>query len=155
MDSQTFQNIIVIISLTPIALLIVIGFLFIKIKDLKSQLKESSDKINKQKQKEKSFLKFYIGSKALLNDYQLVHTPSTGKKAEFSVDFEVEVVDISETEIKVNAIDFVGNDKFSRDPQNKSGIIAFMQNRWVSKKEAQLIMDESHNRQVKLEELGI
>jgi hypothetical protein len=155
MDTQTFQNIIVIVSLTPIALLVIIGFLFSTIKGLKLQLKEANDKLIKQKEKEKSFLKFYIGSKALLNDYQLTHTPSTGKKTEFSVDYEVEVVDISETEIKVNAIDFVGNDSFSRDPQNKSGIISFMKNRWISKKEAQLIMDESHNRQVKLEELGI
>ena len=30
-----------------------------------------------------------------------------------------------------------------------------MQDKWISKKDAQLIMDESHNRQVKLEELGI
>ena len=106
-------------------------------------------------EKEKSFLKFYIGAKALLNDFQLTHTPSSGKKTEFSVDYEVEVVDISETEIKVKAINFVGNDSFSRDPQNKGGIISFMQDKWVSKKDAQLIMDESHNRQVKLEELGI
>jgi len=155
MDSQTFHNIIIIISLTPIALLVIIGFLFFKIKDLKLQLKESNDKFNKQKEKEKSFLKFYIGAKALLNDFQLTHTPSSGKKTEFSVDYEVEVVDISETEIKVKAINFVGNDSFSRDPQNKGGIISFMQDKWISKKDAQLIMDESHNRQVKLEELGI
>jgi hypothetical protein len=30
-----------------------------------------------------------------------------------------------------------------------------MQDKWISKKDAQLIMDEAHNRQVKLEELGI
>lgn len=156
MDAQTFQNIIMLISLTPIALLVVIGFLFLKIKDLKSQLKESNDKLYKQKEKEKSFLKFYIGSKALLNDFGLEHTDSTtNKKTSFTVDYEVEIVDISETQIKVRAVNFNGNDAWSRDPQHKQGIIAFMQDKWVSKKDAQLIMDEAHNRQVKLEELGI
>lgn len=156
MDAQTFQNIIMLISLTPIALLVVIGFLFLKIKDLKSQLKESNDKLYKQKEKEKSFLKFYIGSKALLNDFGLEHTDSTtNKKTSFTVDYEVEIVDISETQIKVKAVNFNGNDAWSRDPQHKQGIIAFMQDKWVSKKDAQLIMDEAHNRQVKLEELGI
>lgn len=156
MDAQTFQNIIILISLTPIALLVVIGFLFLKIKDLKSQLKESNDKLNKQREKEKSFLKFYIGSKALLNDFGLEHTDSTtNKKTSFTVDYEVEIVDISETQIKVKAVNFNGNDAWSRDPQHKQGIIAFMQDKWISKKDAQLIMDEAHNRQVKLEELGI
>lgn len=156
MDAQTFQNIIILISLTPIALLVVIGFLFSTIKDLKSQLKESNDKLYKQKEKEKSFLKFYIGSKALLNDFGLEHTDSTtNKKTSFTVDYEVEIVDISETQIKVKAVNFNGNDAWSRDPQHKQGIIAFMQDKWVSKKDAQLIMDEAHNRQVKLEELGI
>lgn len=156
MDVQTFQNIIILISLTPIALLVVIGFLFLKIKDLKSQLKESNDKLYKQKEKEKSFLKFYIGSKALLNDFGLEHTDSTtNKKTSFTVDYEVEIVDISETQIKVKAVNFNGNDAWSRDPQHKQGIIAFMQDKWISKKDAQLIMDEAHNRQVKLEELGI
>lgn len=156
MDSQTFQNIIIIVSLTPIALLVVIGFLFSTIKDLKLQLKESNDKLNKQKEKEKSFLKFYIGSKALLNDFGLEHTDSSnGKKTSFTVDYEVEIVDISETQIKVKAVNFNGNDSWSRDPQHRQGIIAFMQDKWVSKKDAQLIMDEAHNRQVKLEELGI
>lgn len=156
MDTQTFQNIILLLSLTPIALLGVIFFLILKVKDLKIEISDLNTKLNKQQEKQKSFLKFYIGSKALLNDFGLEHTDSaTGKKTSFTVDYEVEIVDISETQIKVRAVNFNGNDAWSRDPQHKQGIIAFMQDKWVSKKDAQLIMDEAHNRQVKLEELGI
>jgi len=156
MDIQTFQNIILLLSLTPIALLGVIFFLILKVKDLKIEISDLNTKLNKQQEKQKSFLKFYIGSKALLNDFGLEHTDSaTGKKTSFTVDYEVEIVDISETQIKVRAVNFNGNDAWSRDPQHKQGIIAFMQDKWVSKKDAQLIMDEAHNRQVKLEELGI
>jgi uncharacterized lipoprotein YehR (DUF1307 family) len=79
----------------------------------------------------------------------------TDKKIEFTVDYEVEVVDISETEIKVKALNFVGNDSFSRDPQNRQSIISFLQDKWISKNEAQLILDESYSRQSKLEELGL
>jgi hypothetical protein len=156
MDTQTFQNIILLLSLTPIALLGVIFFLILKLKDLKIKIGDLNTQLNKQQEKQKSFLKFYIGSKALLNDFGLEHTDSTtNKKTSFTVDYEVEIVDISETQIKVRAVNFNGNDAWSRDPQHKQGIIAFMQDKWVSKKDAQLIMDEAHNRQVKLEELGI
>jgi hypothetical protein len=156
MDTQTFQNIILLLSLTPIALLGVILFLILKVKNLKIKIGDLNTQLNKQQEKQKSFLKFYIGSKALLNDFGLEHTDSSsGKKTSFTVDYEVEIVDISETQIKVRAVNFNGNDAWSRDPQHKQGIIAFMQDKWVSKKDAQLIMDEAHNRQVKLEELGI
>jgi len=156
MDTQTFQNIILLLSLTPIALLFIIGYLILKLKDLTLKIDDLNGQLDKQKEKQKSFLKFYVGSKALLNDFGLEHTDSTtGKKTSFTVDYEVEIVDISETQIKVRAVNFNGNDSWSRDPQHKQGIIAFMQDKWVSKKDAQLIMDEAHNRQVKLEELGI
>ena len=154
MDNNIF-SLLVVISITPVVLLIVIWSLVITIKKLNSEISKLKSEISNQSLKQKSLFKFYIGSKALLNDYQLVNTNKDGKKTDFSVDYEVEVVDISETEIKVKAMDFVGNDSFSRDPKNKSGILAFLQDKWISKKEAQLIMDESYNRQVKLEELGI
>ena len=138
-------------SLTPVILLFIIYGMFINIKKLTSEVSELKNKISEQNQKQKSLLKFYIGSKALLNDYSLI----ADKKTEFTVDYEVEVVDISETEIKVRALNFVGNHDYSRDQKNKSHIIGYMQDKWISKNKAQLIMDESHNRQVKLEELGL
>ena len=35
------------------------------------------------------------------------------------------------------------------------GILGFLQDRWVDKNQAEIVLDESHNRHVKLEELGI
>lgn len=142
---------LIVMSLTPVILLFIIYGMFINIKKLTSEVSELKNKISQQNQKQKSLLKFYIGSKALLNDYSLI----ADKKTEFTVDYEVEVVDISETEIKVRALNFVGNHDYSRDPKNKSHIIGYMQDKWISKNKAQLIMDESHNRQAKLEELGL
>jgi hypothetical protein len=155
MDLQSLKSIIIILALTPLFLSFVICFSFLRIKKLKDTIKQLKSELNKQNQKQQEFVKFYVGAKVLISDCSLSHTDSAGKKTSFSVDYECEVIDVSETEIKITALNFIGNDTFSRDPQNKSGIIAFMQNRWVSKKEAQLIMDESHKRQVKLDKLGI
>ena len=85
------------------------------------------------------------------------HTNSLNNnvKTNISVDYEVEVVDISENQIKVRAIDFKGNDSLSRDPKMRQGILSFLQDSWVDKSSAELVLDESHNRQIKLEELGI
>jgi len=156
MDSQTLLNLVIILSLTPLALIIVIAFMYSKIKSQVITIADLRIKMSQNEDKEKEFMKFHIGSKALLNNYGLTHTDSkTGTKTSFSVDYEVEIVDISEEQLKVKALSFSANDSWSRDPNHRQGIINFMQDRWVSKKDAQLILDESYNRQVKLEQLGL
>ena len=153
MDNHTFQNIILLLSLTPLALLVVIFFLFLDRKKMKLQISELNEKVKSEKNSKKNLVKFYIGAKALINDYGMTHTNNV--KTNTSVDYEVEVVDISETQIKVRAIDFKGNDSFSRDPKMRQAILRFLQDTWVDKSAAELVLDESHNRQIKLEELGI
>jgi hypothetical protein len=37
----------------------------------------------------------------------------------------------------------------------RQAILGFLQDTWVDKSVAELVLDESHNRQIKLEELGI
>lgn len=157
MDNHTFQNIILLLSLTPLALLVVIVFLFLDRKKMKLQISELNEKVKSEKNSKKNLVKFYIGAKALINDYGMTHTNSLNNniKTNTSVDYEVEIVDISETQIKVRAIDFKGNDSFSRDPKMRQAILRFLQDTWVDKSTAELVLDESHNRQIKLEELGI
>lgn len=148
MDAQTFQNIILLLSLTPIALLVVIAFLFFDRKKLKMEISS----LNNEKNKTTDMFKFYVGAKALINDYALSHKAS---KTSFKVDYEVEIVEVSDKQIKVNAVSFTSNDDFGRDPNNKQSIIRFLQGHWVDKKSAELIIDDSHYRHKKLEELGI
>lgn len=157
MDTQSLQNILFILSITPLALLAVIFFLFIDRKRMKLQISELTEKVKSEKNSKKNLVKFYIGAKALINDYGMTHTNSliNNIKTNFRVDYEVEVVDISETQIKVRAISFKGNDSFSRDPRMRQAILGFLQDTWVDKSTAELVLDESHNRQIKLEELGI
>ena len=151
MDIQSLQNILLLLSITPLVLLAVIFVLFLDRKNLKSQIKELKEKITS----ENKSVDFYIGAKALLNNYGLTHTSNTGDKKDFHVDYEIEIVDISENSIKVRAIDFKGYDSLTRDPSMRGGILGFLQDRWVPKESAEIILDDSHNRHVKLEELGI
>jgi len=155
MDIQTYKNIIVILSLTPIALLVVIFFLFLDRRKITLEIIELNNKIKSEKESKLNLTKFYIGAKAILKKYQMVYSPGNSIKKEFSVDFEVEVIDVSENQIKVKVIDFRGNDAFSRDIKNKPGIIAYLNNRWLDKDLAEIVLDNSHNRNLKLEELGI
>ena len=66
-----------------------------------------------------------------------------------------EVLDTSKDKVKVRAVDFTSTDGIARDPKKKQGIIDFMKDKWVSKKEIQLVVDDSIKRDIKLRKLGI
>ena len=60
MDNHTFQNIILLLSLTPLALLVVIVFLFIDRKKMKLQISELNERVKSEKNSKKNLVKFYI-----------------------------------------------------------------------------------------------
>lgn len=144
--------IILIMAMTPLILIFYISRLKTEIKELKGSLKDLNTKVKKYEKSKSDLMKFYIGARALFPKYGLTHRSSN---TDFRVDYEVEVIDTSETQVKVNAIDFQSHDKFANDPANKQAILSFLQNRWVDKKDLQIIIDESHKRHLKLEQLGI
>ena len=55
--------------------------------------------------------------------------------------------------VKVKAINFTSNDKFAKDSKNKSAIINFLQDKWVNKKDIELIIDDSMRRDRKLQQI--
>lgn len=90
------------------------------------------------------------GDKAILPDYGLQHTET---KENFYITYEVEVVEVSLDKVKVKAIDFTSEDKFAKDPKNKSSIINFLQDKWVKKDSIELIIDDSMRRDRKLQQI--
>lgn len=108
--------------------------------------------LDKTKYDNEEILSIDIGDRAIIPDYGLVYTEDNKS---FKVTYEVEILEISVDKVKVNAIDFTPNDKVGRDPKKRSGIIQFMQNKWVPKKEIELVVDESMKRDAKLRKLGI
>lgn len=120
-----------------------------KLKKENHDLKLNSEKVSKYTEE---LLSIDVGDRAIIPDYGLTYKD---KNQDFSVTYEVEIVDISIDKVKVRAIDFEANDSIGRDPQNKAGIIRFMQDKWVDKKRVQLLVDDSMRRDRKLRELGI
>ena len=90
------------------------------------------------------------GDKAILPDYGLQHTDT---KESFRITYEVEVVEVSLDKVKVKAINFTSEDKFAKDPKNKSAIVNFLQDKWVKKDSIELIIDDSMRRDRKLQQI--
>jgi hypothetical protein len=130
----------------------------------KDKVSKEKDKIKKEKDKAEAFKKHLIaiepGDKVIYPDYGLTWTDTDKdgnkmKPESFTVTYELEVLEVTETRIKVKAVDFTSMDQIGRDASKKSGIISFMKDKWVEKHQVQLIVDDSVKRDLKLKQLGI
>jgi len=135
-----------------------------QIREEKDKVSKEKDKIKKEKEKADAFKKDLIaiepGHKVIYPDYGLTWTDTDkdGNKLKpeaFKVTYELEVLEVTETRIKVKAVDFTSMDSIGRDTSKKSGIISFMKDKWVEKHQVQLIVDDSVKRDLKLRQLGI
>ena len=98
---------------------------------------------------EGSYYLFYPGKKALLYNYGLVN----GKKEEFKVSYQVDILEVSKSKIKVTAYDFTSDDPIGQDPSLRTNILNFMKERWVDKKCSEVILDDESIRDKKLGEI--
>lgn len=147
---MNYTLIFILLSVTPIILLGVSYYLFLENKELKAKVLTLKDEVSKKKKEQDDILKFYIGCKVLIPNYGL-QDKSNNKS--FKVNYEADVIDVSDTKLKVNAYGMTSDDAFGKDPANKSAIVNFLQGHWVNKEDVQLIVDDSHKRQIKLNEL--
>ena len=141
---------LIVLSFSVLICLIFIGVLYfnnIKLQVEMANMKLTVDKVN---QAQEDLVSIDPGDKAILPEYGL-KTVDTNEN--FHVTYEVEITEVSMDKVKVKAIDFTSNDKFAKDPKNKSSIINFLQNKWVSKKEIELIVDDSMRRDRKLQQI--
>jgi hypothetical protein len=160
------QTTVFILSLCLLGSLIGNVLLYLKCEDIrqeKEKITKEKDQIKKDKDKADSFRKNLIsiepGHKVIYPDYGLVYsTDKDGNKIKpesFKVTYELEVLEVTETRVKVKAVDFTSTDQIGRDPTRRPGIIQFMQDKWINKNEVQLIVDDSVKRDLKLKQLGI
>lgn len=141
---------LIVLSFTVLLSLIFIGKLYSKNYDLQKELSKMKSEVEKVNQAQEELVSIDTGDKAILPDYGLQHTDT---KESFSVTYEVEVLEVSIDKVKVKAIGFTSTDKFAKDPKNKSSIINFLQDKWVSKKDIELIVDDSMRRDRKLKQI--
>jgi hypothetical protein len=141
---------VVVLSLSVLISLFFIGFLYSKNLGLQKEMANMKLTVDKVNQAQEELVSVDPGDRAILPDYGLTNTET---KENFHVTYEVEVLEVSVDKVKVKAIDYTSNDKFAKDPKNKSSIINFLQSKWVSKKEIELIVDDSMRRDRKLQQI--
>jgi hypothetical protein len=141
---------VVVLSFAVLISLVFIGKLYfnnVKLQVEMANMKLTVDKVN---QAQEELVSIDPGDRAILPDYGLEHTET---KENFHVTYEVEVLEVSMDKVKVKAINFTSNDKFAKDSKNKSAIINFLQDKWVNKKDIELIIDDSMRRDRKLQQI--
>ena len=141
---------IVVLSFAVLISLIFIGKLYSKNVSLQVEMVNMKLTVDKINQAQEDLISIDTGDRAILPDYGLEHTET---KENFHVTYEVEVLEVSMDKVKVKAINFTSNDKFAKDPKNKSAIINFLQDKWVNKKNIELIIDDSMRRDRKLQQI--
>lgn len=141
---------LIVLSFAVLISLIFIGKLYSKNVSLQIEMSNMKLTVDKVNQAQEELISIDTGDRAILPDYGLQHTDT---KESFSVTYEVEITEVSMDRVKVKAIDYTSSDKFARDPKNKQAIILFLQDKWVNKKDIELIMDDSMRRDRKLQQI--
>ena len=141
---------LVVLSFSVLVSLVFIGFLYFKNVDLQKKMTGLKLEVKKTKKAQEDLVSIDPGDRALLPEYGL-KTIDTNES--FHVTYEIEITEVSIDKVKVNAVDYTSNDKFAKDPKNKSSIINFLQNKWISKKEIELIVDDQMRRDRKLQQI--
>ena len=141
---------LVVLSFSVLVSLVFIGFLYFKNVDLQKKMTDLKLEVKKTKNAQEDLVSIDPGDRALLPEYGL-KTLDTNES--FHVTYEIEITEVSIDKVKVNAVDYTSNDKFAKDPKNKSSIINFLQNKWISKKEIELIVDDQMRRDRKLQQI--
>jgi len=141
---------LIVLSFSVGISLVFIGFLYSKNVGLQKEMANMKLTVDKVNQAQEELVSIDTGDRAILPDYGLQHTDT---KENFSVTYEVEVLEVSMDKVKVKAINFTSTDKFAKDPKNKSSIINFLQDKWVKKKDIELIIDDSMRRDRKLQQI--
>jgi hypothetical protein len=146
---------IIFLSITLLLTIIFIGVLFNKYSDINKKLNDTINSSNKEKEKLNKLVELEPGDNAIIPNYQLEKTNSDNTKVSFEVTYEVEVLEVTKDKVKVSAKNFTSVDKIGRDPKNHQGIVNLLQDKWVDKKDIELVMDTQKRRNIKLNELGI
>ena len=121
-----------------------------EISKMKSEVEWSKKEVERANKAQEELVSIDPGDKAIIPNYGLQHTET---KEDFQVTYEVEVLEVSTEKVKVKAIDYTSTDSFAKDPKHKQAIINFLQDKWVNRKDIELIVDDSMRRDRKLKQI--
>lgn len=117
-----------------------------------AKLVDKNNQLNSKVKEVESEFKVQVGARGVITDFALVQRAT---KHEYRVDYEIEVLEVGETMLKVRATDFTSNDKYAADPKNKQSILNVLNvnNPWVKISDVELLVDDTMRRNNKLEQL--
>ena len=111
----------------------------------------------KEQIKEQNIFDIMPGDTGIIKNYGIVNTnPNRNPvKIEYTVTYEVTILEVSKYSVKVTATDFSSFDPFARDSANRKSIMDFMKEKWIEKHKVEIVVDQKKIRDIKLSELGI
>lgn len=142
------EAVVLVLSILLFVTFAIIGLFWRTVDSLNSKINELKSEVKKVEE----VTNIEVGDKALLPDFGLTNKQVNEN---FTVDYEVEILEVSTDQVKVKALSYTSLDNFAKDPQNRQSIINFLQATWVSKRDIQLIVDDQMRREKKLNQLGI
>jgi hypothetical protein len=118
---------------------------------------DSAKKEVEYTKKEQNIFDIMPGDTGIIKNYGIVNTnPNRDPvKIEYTVTYEVTILEVSKDSVKVTATDFSSFDPFARDSANRKGIMDFMKEKWIEKRKVEIVVDQKKIRDRKLSELGI
>jgi hypothetical protein len=148
---------LIVLSISLLISILFIVFLYNKYDLIRKELDNVKSSVDREKDKLDNLISIEPGDTCIIPDYRLMNTDKNRDPVEinFSITYEVEVLEVTKDKLKVRATDYTSTDSFPRDPKNKKGIIDFLQNKWVDRSSVELVMDTRKRRNIKLDELGI
>lgn len=109
-------------------------------KSLNSRISSLTTELTSIRDKNNKFYKITKGSKGLIYGYGLQWIAT---KKSFKVHYEVDILEVTNSRVKVKAFDFKSDDTDANDPKNRAGIMRHFQNEWVNIADVSLIINES------------
>lgn len=78
----------------------------------------------------------------------LVASQGKADEEKLSVSYELEILEVSDSKVKVKVIDVIAleNHGYVNDPANRSGLFDYFNNRWINKTDLQIIKDTRYHR---------
>ena len=126
------------------------------INSILSENKSLKSNIDSLRKSQRKIFEIQEGDKILISQ-SLNHTPlfigppTDQKKEIFDVLFECDVISVTETKLKLKAIGMTSDSKYAMGIKNEC--IAYFQNKWENREKCELIIEQKHRRDSKLDEL--
>lgn len=128
-----------------------------KEEEVRRKIKSLDDEIKSTQGMRDKFLGIKPGDRGILPNYSIVTTYSDNSqpKRNYTVTFEVEVIEVSDKRLKVKAIDYISGDAYANDPANKNSILNVIniKSSWVDRKDLELIVDDAKRRGDKIDQI--